>query len=1097
MKKFFLLVLAFAVLLSCKKEPDTGIFELLESETTGIDFRNAIYNTETFNIFNYRNFYNGGGVAAGDINNDGLPDLLFTANMGSNKLYLNKGNFQFEDITEKAGISEADKWSTGVVMADINADGLLDIYVCNAGYQKGVSTENALFINNGDLTFTNRAAEYGLNEDGYTTHAAFFDYDKDGDLDVYILNNSFIPVNSLNYANNRELRAPDWQVKDYLKGGGDKLLKNENGKYIDVSEEAGIYGSLIGFGLGVTVGDINNDNWPDIYISNDFFEKDYLYINQQNGTFREELEERIGHTSLASMGADMADINQDGRPEIFVTDMLPATERRLKTTASFENHYIYSLKQERGFYHQFMQNTLQLNNGDGIFSEIAYFSGVAKSDWSWGALMFDADNDGLTDIYISNGILHDVIDQDFIDFFAHELSQKMALTGKKESIDKILEKMPSTPIVNSFFHNKGQLKFSEEGEKFGFTKPGFSNGAVYVDLDNDGDLDLVTNNINDEASVYRNRTNLDKSRHYLKIKLKGEGKNPGAIGSQVFIYQKDKVFAQQLIPSRGYQSGTDYVLTFGLGESTAVDSIKIIWPNDRMTFETPAGVDQLLVFDIKDTKQIWKPLRKQENRLLKEVIHSFEPHRENNYQDYYLEKNMPFKLSAEGPKAAIGDLNGDGVEDIIIAGAKGELTRTYFGMKNGTFREQVQEEFKKTALLEDTALELFDADGDGDLDLYIGTGGNEYPKGAAELADFLFLNNGKGVFTASKNAMPSSGFNTSVVKSADINGDGKPDLFVGLRSIPQQYGEIPPSFILINTGEGRFTDQTLAMAPELSVTGMVTDARWTDIDKDGKPELVVIGDWMHPKIFKNSSGKLKSVQNTGLENQKGFWSALEIADLDNDGDLDLIFGNMGENFAYNIDSTHPFSLWINDFDKNGTRDKVFSKTVDGRNMPVFLKRDITEQFPTLKTSNLKHAEYAERSIEDLFDKSLLKPAFLQEINTLKSIVAINDGSGQFTIQELPKEVQLSSVNAIASVDLNKDGLPDLVFGGNTSQMIPQFGRLDACLGKILLNKGGNQFDVKTGSAGLNIRGEIREIRLFSLNRILVLLNNEKPRMYSY
>ncbi len=458
MKWLLLLTLFF---ISCKKK-NTTVFELLDNKSIGVDFENTVINTEEFNIFTYRNFYNGGGVATGDINNDGLADVYLTANMGKNKLYLNKGNFQFEDITDKAGVAVANKWSTGVEMVDINADGLLDIYVCNAGYQKNIGQENELYINNGDLTFTESAAKYGLDEDGYTTHASFFDYDLDGDLDCYILNNSFIPVNTLNNDNNRTLRAKDWPVKDFLKGGGDKLLRNDEGKFIDVSEETGIYGSLIGFGLGVTVGDINQDNYPDIYISNDFYERDYLYINQKNGTFKEELEQRFGHTSFASMGADMADLNNDGYQEIFATDMLPRDEVRLKTTTAFDNHYVNKLRTQKGFYYQFMQNSLQLNNQDGTFSEIGYFANVAASDWSWGALLFDADNDLNTDIYISNGILHDVIDQDFIDFFANELNQKMVLSGQKEKFDNILKNIPSKPQVNYFFRNKGKLKFEDK-----------------------------------------------------------------------------------------------------------------------------------------------------------------------------------------------------------------------------------------------------------------------------------------------------------------------------------------------------------------------------------------------------------------------------------------------------------------------------------------------------------------------------------------------------------------------------------------------------------------------------------------------------------
>lgn len=1093
MTRILLIFLGFSILASCDQKQEKGVFELLDPQVTGVTFRNDIYNTEKFNIFNYRNFYNGGGVAAGDINNDGLPDLLFTANMGSNKLYLNKGNFQFEDITEKAGIAETDRWSTGVVMADINADGWLDIYVCNAGYQKGISTENALFINNGDLTFSEKAAEYGLNDDGYTTHAAFFDYDKDGDLDAYILNNSFIPVNTLNYANNRDMRAQDWPVKDFMKGGGDKLLRNDEGKFADVSESAGIYGSLIGFGLGITVGDVNNDNWPDMYVSNDFFEKDYLYINQQDGTFKEELEERIGHTSMASMGADLADLNQDGEPEIFVTDMLPASEQRLKTTASYENHYIYSLKQERGFYHQFMQNTLQLNNGDGTFSEVAQFAGVAKSDWSWGALMFDANNDGLTDIYVCNGIRHDVIDQDFIDFFADELSQKMALSGKKESIDKILEKMPSVPVVNSFFLNKGHLKFKEESNSFGFREPSFSNGAVYADFDNDGDLDLAVNNINAEAFIYQNTT--DSAYHYLKVKLEGEGNNTRAVGSRIFIYQQGKVLSQQLIPTRGFQSSTDYTMTFGLGESGKIDSLKVLWPDDRQTIHGSSVGDTTLTFRMADANSHWQKTRTNAKPIFSEVVSPFEAHIENEYQDYYLEKNLPFKLSAEGPKSAVADLNGDNIDDIIIAGAKDQLTKVYLGASNGAYREIDEPAFSRFIPFEDTALEIFDADGDGDNDLYIGSGGNEYAQGAVELMDRLYLNNGTGQFAMASRALPMTGLNTATVNAQDIDGDGDLDLFVGIRSIPQEYGQIPPAFLLINDGNGKFTDQSARISPDFAQMGMVSEARWTDLNGDKINDLVIIGDWMSPKSYINENGILKRNDNDGLQNHNGFWSALEVSDIDNDGDIDLILGNMGENFAYQVDKEHPFRLWINDFDGNGTIDKVFTKTIDGKDMPVFLKRDITEQFPALKTSNLKHAEYASKTVQDLFDKSLLKQGIRNEVNTLKSIIALNDGKGHFTIIELPEDTQYSCINAITSADINHDGLPDFVLGGNSSQMIPQFGTLDACRGQLLINDHGTLRSEKW--SGLNLRGEVREIRRLSENQILVLFNNAKPKLYQF
>jgi enediyne biosynthesis protein E4 len=1098
--KKILFSLCLIACFSCSKERNDGLFELMDKSETGIDFINKIENTDDGNIFNYRNFYNGGGVAVGDINNDGLPDVFFTANMGSNKLYLNKGNFHFDDITKKAGVAETDKWNTGVVMVDVNADGWLDIYVCNAGYRKFTKKQtNALFINNKDLTFTESAAQYGLDEGGYTTHAAFFDYDLDGDLDCYILNNSFIPVNTLDYANDRNLRAEDWAVKDFLKGGGDKLMRNDNGHYKDVSKEAGIYSSLIGFGLGVTVGDVNNDNYPDIYVSNDFYEKDYIYINQKNGKFSEEVEQRTKHISLASMGADMGDVNNDGFPEIITTDMLPRSEYRLKTTASFDNHYVYKLKEDRGFYHQFQQNSLQLNNQDGTFSEIGNYAGVAASDWSWGALIFDADNDAYNDIYVCNGIYNDVIDQDFIDFFADEVSNGMQMNGVKKSYKSIIEKMPSVPIPNNFFHNTKTLKFEEKAEEFGLATPSFSNGATYSDLDNDGDLDLVVNNVNMDCFVYRNNTDKKAEKnHYFKLKLKGEGKNTFAIGSKADVYANGMVQTRSVIPSRGFQSSTEYTLTYGLGASSKIDSVCITWADLKVSVIKNPKIDQLLTASIKDAKFI-KMLS--QNSISKGIFeptnYTFDKHQEDEYFDFYQEKNLPAMLSKEGPKAAIGDVNGDGLEDVYIGGAKNQAGQLYIQTASG-FKKSPQKVFETFAYFEETALCFFDADKDGDLDLYVGSGGNEVEDGNNELIDKLYLNDGKGNFTFDNRAIPHNTTNTAVVAPYDFDGDGDIDLFVGSRSQPMQYGLSPSSFIYENDGKGKFTDITAKVSADLTSLGMVRDAYWEDVNGDKKKELIVVGDWMLPMIF-TLKGKTLQKLETGLEEMTGFWGALQVQDVDNDGDNDLILGNMGENFTLKASAEAPLKIWVKDFDSNGSIDKIMTKTIEGKDITVFLKREMAEQFPLLKKQILKHTDYAQKSLSDLFPADILEGAFVKNIKTCKSVIALNDGKGKFTTVDLPETVQLSCVNAIASYDLNKDGLKDLIMGGNYTGFIPQLGAIDASRGNVLINKGKGNFKALTNQeSGFLMNGEVKQISPMTIQgktNFIALINNDVPRVF--
>ncbi|MEO6706392.1 MAG: CRTAC1 family protein, partial [Ginsengibacter sp.] len=668
MKQFLKISLVFFTLtfFSCSKKTNQPLFQLIED--TGISFENKVKDDKLENSFLFRNFYNGGGVAIGDINNDGLPDVFLTSNMGENKLYLNKGNLKFEDISQKAGLKQDSMWSTGVTFVDIDGDGWLDMYVCNSGHMKSGNRRNKLYINNHDLTFTESAVKYGLNISAYTTQVSFFDYDLDGDLDCFMINNSPMPINTLNNANRRDLPDSLWPVANFLKGGGDHLYRNDNGHFKEVTQSAGIHGSLLSFGLGVSIADLNDDGYPDIYVGNDSFEKDYLYINQKNGTFKDELEQCIQSISMSSMGTDVADLNNDGYPEIFTTDMLPKDDYRLKTLGSFDNIDFYNSKVKSGFYHQFMKNCLQLNNKNGTFSEIGNYSGISATDWSWGELLFDADNDGLTDIYVCNGVNKDVTNLDFMDFFANDVIQKMVLTGEKESVDKVLEHIPVKQMLNKAFRNIGNLKFEDIGESWGFTQPSFSNGAAYADLDNDGDLDLIVNNINQKSFVYKNNSREINKNNYLGILLKGKEKNTFAIGSKIKIFAGNQVFCREIIPSRGFQSSVDYKQIIGLGKITKIDSMIIAWPDRSYSRFIDVPVDTVLIIQESKVKKLMPDsvTHSLAAPLFSMMNNTFDKHKEDDYNDFYYERNLPEILSKEGPKAAVADVNGDGLGDIYI-----------------------------------------------------------------------------------------------------------------------------------------------------------------------------------------------------------------------------------------------------------------------------------------------------------------------------------------------------------------------------------------------------------------------------------------------
>ncbi|WP_259015497.1 VCBS repeat-containing protein [Emticicia fluvialis] len=1098
MTKSLLYCFILISLFSCKENSQDYLFETLDASQTGIEFTNKIVDTPEMNIINYRNFYNGAGVAIGDVNNDGFADIYLTANQGDNKLYLNKGaqkdgSFRFEDITQLAGVEGTKAWSTGVTFADVNGDGLMDIYVCNSGELKNDTRGNELFINqgvgrNGVPSFKEMAKEYGLFDGGYSTHAAFFDYDRDGDLDMYLLNNSFIQVNKLQYQNLRGQRDPF---------GGHKLFRNDNNHFVDVSQQAGIYGSLIGFGLGITVGDVNNDNWLDIYISNDFYERDYLYINQKNGTFKEAVEESMGHTSLNSMGADIGDINNDGQPDIFVTDMLPHDDYRLKTTASFEAYELEQIKLNRDFYHQYTRNTLQLNSGynrDGlpVFSEIAALSGLYATDWSWGALIFDMDNDGRKDIFVANGIVHDLTDQDFISFLADKNTVPQMLDKNGQlNINKMVEKMPSQPIANYAFRNLGGLTFENRAAAWGLGEPGFSNGAAYGDLDNDGDLDLVVNNNNMPVSIYKNHTVEKLKKHFLRINLKGQNKNTLGIGAKVYVYQQGKIQFLQAIPNHGFQSSSDHILIFGLDNNPTIDSLTVIWQNDRkQTIKNPKA-DADLVLEQRNANQAAIQTLATQTRYFTDITAQSGlnyQHIENDFVDYNRDATLKQMFSREGPALAAGDVNGDGLEDVYVGAAANTVGQLFLQTPAGAFK--VSGQLFASTHADEVAATFFDADGDKDLDLYIATGGNEFLNGSPLLKDNLFVNDGKGNFTPG--VLPALYQNASCVVAADFDKDGDQDLFVGSRMISAQYGKSPKSHILRNNGKGQFTTE------DLGELGMITDASWADVDNDGWQDLILAGDWMPVTILKNQKGKLMPEP---VANTQGWWNAIKVADIDNDGDPDLIVGNLGLNSKLRATKEQPAMLYVNDFDKNGSVEQLICVYNGGKLVPMMQKPDLQRAIPSIKERFVYHKDYANKSVDEIFTGAQKEGMIEKSVVQPQTSFFINDGKGNFSVLPLPIEVQFSPVYGIETCDFDHDNQLDVILTGNFYDVLPEIGRYDSNRGLVLHGTGQGKFEVmKPNATGLFSTGQVRRMKIVKgakKNMLILAKNNDKVQVIRF
>ena len=1089
----FLIILLFSCNNSINKN---SLFELLDNQSTGINIINEIETTRDLHVFRYRNFYNGGGVSIGDVNNDGLADVYLTINRGPNKLYLNKGDFKFEDITESAGVAGTKQWSTGVVMVDINSDGFLDIYVCNAGIVSGDEQDNELFINNGDGTFTEEAESYNLADSGITTHAAFFDYDLDGDLDVYILNNSFIPITSLNYNDKRGLRDINWDVPSYLKGGGDKLLRNDNNFFTDVSEESGIYGSLIGFGLGVTLGDVDKDGYVDIYVSNDFYERDYLYMNQGDGTFNEEVQEMVSHLSHSSMGADMADLNNDGYVEIYVTDMLPEGDQRLKETTLFESFDTYRLKLGKEFYHQFMQNTLQFNNEGNSFSEISCYAGVEATDWSWGALLFDMDNDGYKDIFVCNGIYHELTNQDFMNFFANDVIQKMVLTGKKEEVENIVKQMPSRPIPNYAFQNNKNLKFTNQTTNWGFEKPTFSNGAAYGDLDNDGDLDLVINNVNEPIMVYKNKSS-ERGGNYVKIRLEGDEENINAIGAKVSVYYSNKHIYNELIPTKGFQSSVEYTLTVGLGDAEIVDSIEVVWPDQSRTLTYSPSINSLQFIQKENSITDQNPKEKRKTLFTTQNLPA-KKHNEDNFVDYNYEQLVSKMISREGPAIAIADVDKNGLDDIYIGGSRGDISQLILQNKPGVFVNTEQSFLITTKPYEDTTAIFIDIDSDGDQDLVVGSGGNNPTLPNSLIQDRVYLNDGNGTFSYDSMALPNYISNTSVIAPHDFNGDGAIDLFIGNRSISGLYGVNPNSVLLQNNGNGVFENVTDLKAYDFNELGMITDAEWIDLSGDNQKELIIVGSWMSPVVY-SFNGVYFEKKATALDKLNGWWDEILNGDFNNDGTIDIVLGNKGLNSVYTGTEEAPARMYINDFDDNGTLEQIHTRDFDGIDKPIHIKSELISQLTFLKKTNLKFSEYAKKDIYGLFSKEKVNESIIKEVNESRSVVALNSGNFDFSITPLPNEVQWNSVNTGIVDDFNNDGNLDLILAGGEDNLKPQFSKLDSGFASLLLGNGDGKFSfVPVKKSGLPLKGTVRSsVKINMKNHIGYLLgiNNQTPIFY--
>lgn len=1101
-----ILLIISTFLTSCERKQT--LFTALSANETNIDFANILTETDQENILKYEYFYNGGGVAVGDLNNDGLPDLYFTGNQVENKLYLNKGQMQFDDITAQAGAKGRQGWKTGVTMADVNGDGWLDIYVCYSAAPNVEDRRNELYINNananGKVSFTERAKEYGLDAVGtFTTQTTFFDYDLDGDLDAFMVNHGnmfYAPFQNTTKLRNK--RHPYFGNRLYQNNS----VAGQQPVFTDVSIEAGIHGGGVNFGLSASVCDLNNDGYPDLYVSNDYEEQDFLYINNKNGTFKDATQLAFGHLSRNTMGTDAADYNNDLRPDLVTLDMLPEDNRRQKLLKGPDEYDRYQLMLDSGYYHQNMRNMLQLNrgqstNGTPVFSEIGQLAGISNTDWSWAALLADYDNDGWKDLLVTNGVAKDFTNLDFVKYDMDEARQKAAAAGldistleaykRNMPTGDLIKKLPATKVSNYVFKNNGDLTFSNATNDWGLSEPTLSTGAAYADLDNDGDLDLILNNTNEVAQIYRNNAETMLQYNYLKIKLKGKPGNSFGIGAKVLVKTTNGTQLQEMQPARGFQSGVDFVLNFGLGKETAVQEVLVKWPDGKVTLINNPKINSLIVAD-QAQAQTNIDIDETPKKSLFEDISAVSgldfQHVEDLYVDFKFEPLIPYQLSKQGPKLAKADVNGDGLEDVFVGGAAFQSGKLFLQNANGTFKAAPLQPWTADEAAEDVGVAFFDADNDQDADLYVASGSNEWPAGSPQQQDRLYINEGGGRFVKVTNALPQENNNGSCVAAADFDRDGDVDVFVGGRVKSGRFPEASLSMLLRNNSKNKVI--TLAQDPDFGQElGMITDAVWADIDRDGWLDLVVVGEWTGIRIFHNNKGKLEA-QPTGLEQLTGLWNKIAAQDLDHDGDVDFLVGNLGTNTQWKATEAQPMQMYVADFNQDDRPDPVLTCYVQGKSYPVATRDELLDQVAALRKKYVKYADYSVAQVSDIFETKALGKAQILLLRELRSGWLENTGKGQLKFHALPLAAQFSMVQGFVVQDFDQDGQEDVLVVGNFAPFRVQNGPSDASKGILLLGNGkGGWKPTDAFEAGLDAGGDVRDaLSVKTKNGILTIIS---------